>query len=61
MSVANWTGVAVILLGSLIMSIAVISASTLLFIVGAVVAVGGIVAGKVLSMAGYGVNAARKR
>lgn len=60
-SVANWTGVAVILVGSLLMSIAVIVASTPLFIVGVVVAIGGIVAGKVLSMAGYGVDATRKR
>ena len=32
-----------------------------LFIVGAIVVVAGIVAGKVLSMAGYGVDGAKKR
>ncbi len=61
MSVANWTGVGVIILGSVIMSLAVIQDARPLFIVGAVVVVAGIVAGKVLSMAGYGVDGAKKR
>lgn len=61
MSVANWTGVGLIILGSVIMSLAVIQDARPLFIVGAVVVVAGIVAGKVLSMAGYGVDGAKKR
>jgi hypothetical protein len=55
-TVANWTGVTIVMVGSLIMALAVIWASTPIFIVGAVVVVGGIIAGKVLSMAGYGVD-----
>ncbi|MFN8084775.1 MAG: HGxxPAAW family protein [Dermatophilaceae bacterium] len=61
MSVANWTGVGVIILGAVITALAVIQDSHPLFIVGAIVVVAGIVAGKVLSMAGYGVDGAKKR
>jgi multisubunit Na+/H+ antiporter MnhG subunit len=53
-TIAAWTGVGVIMIGGLIMAIAVVLASMTLFVVGAVVAVLGVVAGKVLSMAGYG-------
>jgi multisubunit Na+/H+ antiporter MnhG subunit len=53
-TIAAWTGVGVIMIGGLIMAIAVVLASITLFVVGAVVAVLGVVAGKVLSMAGYG-------
>ena len=53
-TIAAWTGVGVIMIGSLIMAIAVVLASMLLFIIGAVVVVLGVVAGKALSMAGYG-------
>ncbi len=60
-SVANWTGVGVILLGAVIMSLAVIQDARPLFVVGAVVVVAGIVAGKMLSMAGYGADGTKKR
>lgn len=53
-STAAWTGVGIILLGTAIASVAVVIPSVILGIVGAVVIVAGIVAGKVLSMAGYG-------
>jgi multisubunit Na+/H+ antiporter MnhG subunit len=53
-TIAAWTGVGVIMIGSLIAAIAVVMASVLLFVVGAVVVVLGVVVGKVLSMAGYG-------
>lgn len=55
-TVANWTGVTIVMIGALVMALAVIWASTPIFVVGALVVVGGIVAGKVLSMAGYGVG-----
>ena len=55
-STAAWTGVGVILLGTAIASVAVVIPSLALGIVGAVVIVAGVVAGKVLSMAGYGGN-----
>ena len=53
-SVAAWTAVGIILLGSAIASVAVILPNLLLGIVGAIVIIAGAVAGKVLSMAGYG-------
>jgi hypothetical protein len=53
-SVAAWTGVAVILFGSLVMSLAVIFPSVFWFVVGAVICVIGAVAWKLLNMAGYG-------
>ena len=53
-TIAAWTGVGVIIIGAFIMSIAVVMASVLLFIIGGVVAVLGVVAGKALSVAGYG-------
>ena len=53
-SVASWTGVGIILLGSLIAAIGVLLPNLALGIIGGVVIVGGVVAGKVLSMAGYG-------
>lgn len=55
-STAAWTGVGIILLGTAIASVAFIIPSVALAIVGAVVIVAGIVAGKLLSMAGYGSN-----
>jgi hypothetical protein len=56
-SVAAWTAVGIILLGSIIMSLAVVFPSRLWFVVGAVVVVVGAIAGKVLAMAGYGAKA----
>ncbi len=53
-SVAAWTSVGIILLGSLIAAIGVLLPNLVVGIIGAVVVLGGVVAGKVLSMAGYG-------
>jgi hypothetical protein len=53
-STAAWTGVGIILLGTAIASVAVVIPSLVLGIIGGVVIVAGIIAGKVLSMAGYG-------
>jgi multisubunit Na+/H+ antiporter MnhG subunit len=53
-STAAWTGVAVVLLGSAIASVAVLIPSLVLGIIGAVVIVVGVAAAKLLSMAGYG-------
>lgn len=53
-SVASWTAVAVVLLGSVIAAIGVLVPSLVLGIIGAVVIVLGAISGKVLSMAGYG-------
>lgn len=57
-STAAWTAVAVILAGSIIMSLAVVFPSVFWFVVGAVVVVVGAFVGKVLSMMGYGAKAA---
>jgi nucleoside recognition membrane protein YjiH len=56
-STAAWTGVGVIILGSLVMAVAVAFATPVWFVVGAVIVVLGAVAGKVLAMAGYGAKA----
>jgi len=53
-TVAAWTTVGILMLASLVMSIAVVVTSLWVFVVGAVIAVAGLVAGKLLSMAGYG-------
>jgi hypothetical protein len=53
-STAAWTGVGVCLLGFALMSWAVVATSVTLFVIGAVVVAIGAIAGKVLSMAGYG-------
>ena len=53
-SVAAWTAVVVILVGSVVMSLAVVFPSLTWFKIGAVIVVLGIIAGKVLAMAGYG-------
>ncbi|HOF64588.1 MAG TPA: HGxxPAAW family protein [Dermatophilaceae bacterium] len=55
-STAAWTGVAILLVASVLMAWAVVVASKPLFIAGVVVAVIGVVAGKVLAMAGFGVD-----
>jgi hypothetical protein len=55
-SVAAWTAVGVILLGSAVMAVAVVAALVWLFFVGAVVVVVGAVLGKVLSAMGFGPN-----
>jgi hypothetical protein len=56
-SVAAWTGVGIILLGTAIASIGVVIPSLLLMIIGGVVIVAGVAAGKTMSMAGYGTDA----
>ncbi|WP_457255468.1 HGxxPAAW family protein [Pedococcus sp. P5_B7] len=53
-SLAAWTGVGVILLGSAIAAWGVAIANTAVFVIGMVICVIGAVAGKVLSLAGYG-------
>lgn len=53
-SIAAWTAVGIILVGSALASLAVVLTNTALFVVGLVICVIGAVAGKVLSMAGYG-------
>ena len=55
-STAAWTGVGVILIGSIVVSVAVLLPSVLLGIIAAAIIVAGAGAGKVLSMAGYGSN-----
>jgi len=55
-STAAWTGVGIILLGTAIASVAVVIPSLVLGIIGTVVIIAGVVAGKVLSMAGYGAS-----
>lgn len=56
-STAAWTGVGVILLGAAVAAVAVAIPSLVLGIIGAVIIVAGVGAGKVLSMAGYGADA----
>ena len=53
-STAAWTGVGIILVGSVIMALAVVFAAVLWFVIGAIVVVVGIIGGKVLAMAGFG-------
>jgi hypothetical protein len=53
-STAAWTAVGIIIVASAIMSAAVLWPNVWLFVGGAVLAVVGAVAGKMLSMAGYG-------
>lgn len=57
-STAAWTGVFTIMGGSLVMALAVVFPSVIWFIVGVLICVAGVVAGKLLSMAGYGDRAA---
>ena len=59
-STAAWSGVGIILVGSVIMALAVVFASVMWFVIGAIVAVVGIIGGKVLAMAGYGDKASTK-
>jgi hypothetical protein len=53
-TVAAWTCVGILVVAAFIMSLGVILASVVVFVVGAGVAVVGLVTGKVLSLAGYG-------
>ena len=56
-SVAAWTGVGIILVGSALASWAVVATSQVLFWIGIAICLIGAVAGKVLSLAGYGAKA----
>lgn len=60
-SVAAWAMVGILLVASAVMSLAVIFPSVPLFIGGVVLAVVGLVVGKVLALAGYGVDGAISR
>ena len=53
-SLAAWTAVGILIIASAIMAAAVLWTNLWVFIGGAALAVVGLVAGKVLSMAGYG-------
>ena len=53
-SLAAWTAVTILIVASLVMALAVLFPNVWLFVGGAVLALVGVVAGKVLSMAGYG-------
>jgi hypothetical protein len=53
-SVAAWTAVIILLVAAAVMSVAVVAASVWMFVGGAVLAVIGVVTGKVMSMAGFG-------
>ena len=53
-SMAAWTGVGIILLGTAIAAVAVALPNLVVGIIGAVVIIAGVVAGKLMSMAGYG-------
>ena len=57
-SVAAWTSVSILMLASVVMAAAVVWPSMGLFIAGGVLAVIGVIAGKVLAMAGFGVRKA---
>jgi hypothetical protein len=56
-SVAAWTAVGIILVGSAIASVGIVVANVPISVVGGVVIVIGAIAGKVMSMAGYGSSA----
>lgn len=55
-SVAAWTAVTILLVAAAIMSLAVVLASVWMFVAGGVLVVVGVIAGKVLAMAGFGQN-----
>jgi uncharacterized membrane protein len=55
-SLASWTCVSVIMVGSLVMAVAVVVESIWLFVVGGVIVVAGAISGKVLSAMGFGVS-----
>lgn len=55
-SVAAWTAVGVLIVAAIVMCAAVVWPNRGLFIAGVVLAVVGVVAGKVLAMAGFGAD-----
>ncbi|KGN32527.1 hypothetical protein N802_17060 [Knoellia sinensis KCTC 19936] len=60
-SLAAWVMVGIVLVATAVMSLAVAFPNVPLFIGGVVLAIVGLVAGKVLALAGYGVNGAVAR
>ncbi len=60
-SVAAWAMVGILLVGAAVMSLAVALGSIPMFVVGLVIAILGLVVGKVLALAGYGVDGAVSR
>src|SRR5688572_33410321 len=60
-STAAWVMVGLVLLGTGLVALAMILPNTPLLVVGVVVTVAGLVAGKVLSLAGHGVDGAVSR
>lgn len=60
-STAAWVMVGLLLLASAVISLAMVLPNTPLLIGGVVLAIVGLVAGKVLSLAGYGVDGAISR
>jgi hypothetical protein len=54
-SVAAWTAVSVLILGSLVIAIGVIATSWPVSIIGAVVCLAGAMSGKVLAAIGFGI------
>jgi uncharacterized membrane protein len=55
-SIAAWTCVGVIMFGALVMCIAVAVTTVWVFVVGVVIVVLGVIAGKVLAAMGFGVS-----
>jgi hypothetical protein len=53
-TIAAWSCVGLLMVAAFIMCLAVVLASWIVFVVGAVVAVIGLAVGKLLSLAGYG-------
>jgi len=53
-SVAAWTAVFILIAAAAVMALAVLFPNRWLFLAGVVIALVGVIAGKVLSMAGYG-------
>ena len=60
-SLAAWVMVGVVLLGSAVISVGIVMWSVLVSVIGVVVVVAGLVIGKVLALAGHGVDGAIAR
>lgn len=55
-SLASWTLVALVLVGSFLLCLAIVITSTVIAVIGGVICVLGLIAGRVLQMAGFGVH-----
>ena len=55
-SLASWTLVALILVGSFLLCLAIVLTDVVIAVIGGVICVLGLVAGRVLQMAGFGVH-----